>query len=148
MAIDKIVTDATLTAVLQISDQARDQAQALLQLSDQSRDARPTAELQAEIAKQQKHLLTSISQLRGLHRTACISARETKALTSEARHEVDRLHLQLQNLYYEQRHLQGEISACELFECVSWSFVFFFLWFLPLSSQEYRKQNFIETHNS
>ena len=118
MSVDKIVNESTLVAVLQISDQARDQAHTLLRLTDQARDGRPSAELQAEIAKQQKHLFTSISQLRGLHRTACISARETKTSTSEARQEVDRLHLQLQNLYYEQRHLQGEISACESYEYV------------------------------
>ncbi|PNY24040.1 THOC5 family protein, partial [Tolypocladium capitatum] len=116
MSVDKIVNESTLVTVLQISDQARDQAHALLRLTNQARDGRPSAELQAEIAKQQKHLFTSISQLRGHHRTACISARETKALTSEARQEVDRLHLQLQNLYYEQRHLQGEISACESYD--------------------------------
>ncbi|KJZ77862.1 hypothetical protein HIM_02499 [Hirsutella minnesotensis 3608] len=116
MSVDKIVTESTLSAVLQISDQARDQAQALLRLVDRAREGRPSAELQAEIAKQQKHLLTSISYLRGLHRTACISARDTKSRTSEARQEVDRLHLQLQNLYYEQHHLQGEISACESYD--------------------------------
>ncbi|KUI56522.1 hypothetical protein VP1G_03865 [Cytospora mali] len=38
------------------------------------------------------------------------------AITAEARQEVDVLHLQLQNLYYEQRHLQGEIAACESFD--------------------------------
>merc|ERR1711977_653594 len=40
----------------------------------------------------------------------------TQALTAEARQEVGKLHLQLQNLYYEQRHLQGEIAACESFD--------------------------------
>ncbi|KAK5990930.1 THO complex subunit tho5 [Cladobotryum mycophilum] len=116
MAVEKIVTEPALVAVLQISDQARDQAHALLQLADQASDGRATADTQAEIAKQQKHLFTNISHLRGLHRTACLSARETKAHTAEARQEVDRLHLQLQNLYYEQRHLQGEISACESYD--------------------------------
>ncbi|KAJ6445843.1 THO complex, subunit 5 [Purpureocillium lavendulum] len=117
MAVDKIVSEATLTAVLQTSDQARDQADALLLLTDQqARDGRPSAELLAEIAKQQKQLFTSISHLRGLHRAACVAARETKALTSEGRQEVDHLHLQLQNLYYEQRHLQGEIAACESYD--------------------------------
>jgi len=41
--------------------------------------------------------------------------REAKDATSESRREVDRLHLQLQNLYYEQRHLRGEITACRDF---------------------------------
>lgn len=118
MAIDKIVSEPSLVAVLRTSDQARDQAHALLQLTDDASDNRLSAEVQAEIAKQQKNLFTSISHLRGLHRNASISARETKAQTAEARQEVDRLHLQLQNLYYEQRHLQGEIAACESYEYV------------------------------
>ncbi|RDA85774.1 hypothetical protein CP532_6318 [Ophiocordyceps camponoti-leonardi (nom. inval.)] len=113
---EHVVSEPSLLSVLQVSDQARDQAQALLRLTDQMRDGRPSAEVQAEIAKQQRNLLSSIAQLRGLHRAACMAARETKSLTSEARQEVDRLHLQLQNLYYEQQHLQGEILACESFD--------------------------------
>ncbi|KAG6014978.1 hypothetical protein E4U43_005928 [Claviceps pusilla] len=116
MTLETIVSEPGLVAVLQISDQARDQAHTLLRLTDDAIDSSPSAEMQAEIAKQQKHLFTSISHLRGLHRNACISARETKAQTAEARQEVDRLHLQLQNLYYEQRHLQGEIAACESYD--------------------------------
>ncbi|KAG6019626.1 hypothetical protein E4U19_001862 [Claviceps sp. Clav32 group G5] len=116
MSLDAIVSEPGLVAVLQISDQARDQAQALLRLTDEATDSPLSAETQAELAKQQKHLFTSISHLRGLHRNACISARETKTQTAEARQEVDRLHLQLQNLYYEQRHLQGEIVACESYD--------------------------------
>ncbi|KAK2682939.1 hypothetical protein RAB80_000885 [Fusarium oxysporum f. sp. vasinfectum] len=57
-----------------------------------------------------------MAHLKGLHRNVCFSARETKSQTAESRQEVDRLHLQLQNLYYEQRHLQGEITACESYE--------------------------------
>ncbi|KAM0564117.1 hypothetical protein ACHAPJ_000326 [Fusarium lateritium] len=117
MAIDKLVTEPSLLAVLQISGQARDQASALLNLAEQAYSEGPaSAEAQAETAKQQKLLFTSISHLRGLHRNACFSARETKAETAESRQEVDRLHLQLQNLYYEQRHLQGEITACESYD--------------------------------
>ncbi|KAJ4272078.1 hypothetical protein NW762_000788 [Fusarium torreyae] len=120
MAIDRLVTEPSLLAVLQISGQARDQASALLNLAEQAYSEGPaSAEAQAEIAKQQKLLFTSISHLRGLHRNACFSARETKAETAESRQEVDRLHLQLQNLYYEQRHLQGEITACESYESAS-----------------------------
>lgn len=119
MTVDSIVTDPSLVAVLQISDQARNQAHALLQLTDNAIQDGASPDQQAEIAKHQKYLLTNISQLRGLHRCACLAARETKAQTAERRQEVDRLHLQLQNLYYEQRHLQGEISACESYEYVS-----------------------------
>lgn len=117
MTVDKMISDPSLVAVLQVSDQARDQAYDLLQLVAQGR-ARATPENHVEIAKQQKHILTSISHLRGLHRNASFAARDTKTQTAERRQEVDRLHLQLQNLYYEQRHLQGEIVACESYEYV------------------------------
>ncbi|KAF5017748.1 hypothetical protein F66182_10296 [Fusarium sp. NRRL 66182] len=117
MAIDKLVTEPSLNTVIQISDQARDQASALINLAEQAYSEGPaSAEAQAEIARQQKLLFTCLSQLRGLHRNACFSARETKAQTAESRQEVDRLHLQLQNLFYEQRHLQGEITACESYD--------------------------------
>lgn len=119
MTVDSIVTDPSLVAVLQISDQARDQAHSLLQMTDMANQQGVSADKQAEIGKLQKRLLTNISQLRGLHRCACLAARETKTQTAERRQEVDRLHLQLQNLYYEQRHLQGEINACESYEYVN-----------------------------
>jgi THO complex subunit 5 len=117
MAIDKLVTEPGLASVLQISDQSRDQANTLVKLVDQIDVSSPATQAQkAEIAKQQTLLFTNIAHLRGLHRQACLAARDTKASTAEARQEVDRLHLQLQNLYYEQRHLQGEIAACVGYE--------------------------------
>ncbi|KZL87952.1 fms interacting, partial [Colletotrichum incanum] len=120
MAVNDLVSDKKLGAVLQTSGYAQDQALKLLQLlSDIARaeEASVTAEqLQATLSKEQKLLLTNISHLRGLHRSANFDARDTKAQTAEARHEVDRLHLQLQNLYYEQRHLEGEIEACESYD--------------------------------
>ena len=127
MALSGIVTDLRLDAVLQTSLQSRDQAASLVALL-QTADETPGAlnpEHEAELSKQQKLLLANISHLRGLHRAAHLSARETKAQTSEARQELDRLHLQLQNLYYEQRHLQGEISDCETYE-----YVFYCPWVL------------------
>ncbi|KAH8179744.1 fms-interacting protein [Sarocladium implicatum] len=117
MAIDKTVTEPGLADVLQISDQSRDEATTLIRLIQEATAnpgaAGPDTDRAIELDKHEKLLLTNIAQLRGLHRAACFSARETKATTAEARQEVDRLHLQLQNLYYEQRHLQGEIEACE-----------------------------------
>ncbi|OTA69174.1 hypothetical protein K449DRAFT_428594 [Hypoxylon sp. EC38] len=119
MAIDEIVTDSNLSMVLDASRDTRVQA---LSLVDQIAAAGPiesaSPEAQQETSKQQKLLITNLAQLRGLHRAAYFGARQTKSQTSEARQEVDRLHLQLQNLYYEQRHLQGEISACESYESV------------------------------
>jgi THO complex subunit 5 len=69
-------------------------------------------------SRKQKQLNAYMTQLKGLHRAAVMSAREAKESTSEARRAVDRLHLQLQNLYYEQRHLRGEITACRDFPYV------------------------------
>ncbi|KAI3329443.1 hypothetical protein HD806DRAFT_483041 [Xylariaceae sp. AK1471] len=119
MAVDEIVTDPELTTVLAASRDTRVQA---LSLVDQIAAAGPidaaSTEAQLETSKQQKLLITNLAQLRGLHRAANFAARQTKAQTSEARQEVDRLHLQLQNLYYEQRHLQGEIASCESYESV------------------------------
>jgi THO complex subunit 5 len=119
MTVDEIVADPELATVLAASRDTRVQA---LNLVDQIAAAGPTdtasTEAQLETSKQQKLLITNLAQLRGLHRAANFAARQTKAQTSEARQEVDRLHLQLQNLYYEQRHLQGEIAACESYESV------------------------------
>ncbi|KAK3309567.1 Fms-interacting protein-domain-containing protein [Chaetomium strumarium] len=120
MTIDTHITDAALASVLETSRAAREQAQTLVDLVDRATAANANGPLPAdaltELSKQQKLLNTTLAQLRGLHRAAHFRARETKSLTAEARHEVDVLHLQLQNLYYEQRHLEGEIAACEGFE--------------------------------
>jgi THO complex subunit 5 len=119
MAVENIITDPALCNALEASVQTREQAISLLDLvSSHTPTSPPSQELQIQISKQQKLLVTYLAQLRGLHRDAHVGARETKALTAEARQEVDKLHLQLQNLYYEQRHLQGEISACDSYEQV------------------------------
>jgi THO complex subunit 5 len=119
MAVDDIVTDPSLKVALETSRQTREQAIALLDLVSDAPSTSPALDFQLQVSKQQKLLLTYLAQLRGLHRDAHVGARETKALTAEARQEVDKLHLQLQNLYYEQRHLQGEITACESYEYVT-----------------------------
>lgn len=122
MAADGSITDPLLVTVLDTSRAAREQAVVLIDRIQEALDAAGNGplslEAQAEISKQQKLLNTNIAQLRGLHRSAHFKARETKGQTAEVRHEVDVLHLQLQNLYYEQRHLEGEIAACESFELV------------------------------
>ena len=119
MAVAEIVAEPSLVMVIQISTHAREQAATLADLISQAAEQDPiTPELEAEISRQQKLLFTNISHLRGLQRAANLSARDTKAQTADAKQEVDRLQLQLQNLYYEQRHLEGEISACESYECV------------------------------
>ncbi|KAM7196146.1 putative THOC5 family protein [Naviculisporaceae sp. PSN 640] len=118
MPVDEHISDPSLRSVLEISNAAREQAVSLLNeiSATLSGGAAPSPATLAELTKQQKILNTNLAQLRGLHRSANFRARETKGTTAEARHEVDVLHLQLQNLYYEQHHLEGEISACEGFE--------------------------------
>lgn len=113
MAVEDVVTDPSLQQVLAASKEARDQALALLDLvSNASSNGLPPSEAVLAISSQQKILYGHLAQLRGLHRQATLGARDTKIETAEARQEVDKLHLHLQNLYYEQRHLEGEIAAC------------------------------------
>ncbi|KUJ22418.1 uncharacterized protein LY89DRAFT_728566 [Mollisia scopiformis] len=116
MAIQEIVSDPELRIALETSAQTREQALDLLDQISKHPSTSRSAELQRQISRQQKTLQTHLGQLRGLHRDAHVGARQTKALTTEARQQVDKLHLQLQNLYYEQRHLQGEITACESYD--------------------------------
>lgn len=121
MAIDNIVSEPSLGAVLQTANDARDEAVGLVDLLAsvlQTKDGSLTPEVHGDVLKKQKQMFTNIAQLRGLHRAANLNARDTKSVTAEARHEVDRLHLQLENLFYEQRHLRNEILACESYEYV------------------------------
>jgi THO complex subunit 5 len=67
------------------------------------------------ISRAQKPLFVQLSLLRSQNRQLAHLARNTKARTSTSRAEVDTLHLSLQNLYYESRHLAGEIAACECY---------------------------------
>lgn len=76
----------------------------------------PSVEVQLDLSKQQRLLYSYLGRLRELNRNAILKVRNTKQTTAEARQEIDRLHLQLQNLYYEERHLRGEIAACESYE--------------------------------
>ncbi|KAK5123949.1 hypothetical protein LTR85_002146 [Meristemomyces frigidus] len=121
MARDDLITDPALLSVLQSAAQARQQSLAILDLLEEyhARDqsASPSDETaldqQLALSKQQKVLNAHLAQLRGLNRKAILGVRATKQETGEARQEIDSLHLQLQNLYYEQRHLRGEIAGCE-----------------------------------
>jgi hypothetical protein len=114
MTIDASINDPTLLPLLEVSHAALSQAQKILDwLESNTASSPPTLEAQLRLSKQQKLLHAYLAKLRGLHRHAALDARATKQETAEARTEVDRLLLQLQNLYYEQRHLIGEIDACE-----------------------------------
>lgn len=116
-----IVTDPYLQSVLDISTNTRQQCMNLIDLAEANAIAASqtqSLEVQLERSKQQKLLYSYVAQLRGLNRNAIIKVRDTKQTTAEARQEIDRLHLQLQNLYYEERHLRGEIMACDSYEYI------------------------------
>ena len=115
----KIVTDYYLQSVLDTSTNTRQQCMKLFDLAEAnavSGTQKLPREIELELSKQQKLLYSYLAQLRGQNRNAINKVRETKQTTAEARQEIDRLHLQLQNLYYEERHLRGEISACDSYE--------------------------------
>jgi THO complex subunit 5 len=119
MAIEDLISDSTLQPLLETSRTTLNQTLAVLSwLEASSAAANPTLEQKLDLAEQQKTLYAYVAKLRGQHRQAAFGARATKQETAEARQEVDRLLLQLQNLYYEQRHLMGEIGACEGYEYV------------------------------
>ena len=123
MTVDSLITDPTLVPLLQTSQATLAQTQSIIQwLQGNATANAPTLEAQLDLAQQQKILHAYLTKLRGQHRSAAFNARATKQETADARQEVDRLLLQLQNLYYEQRHLMGEIGACESYEYVPWYF--------------------------
>lgn len=121
MTTDDIVQDPFLQSVLKSSTQARQKCMELIDLAERSaitssQDLPEDTKL--DLSRQQRVLNTELASLRDASRESIFEVRMTKQSTSEARQEVDRLHLQLQNLYYEERHLRGEISACESYEYV------------------------------
>ncbi|PGH01938.1 hypothetical protein AJ79_07769 [Helicocarpus griseus UAMH5409] len=117
MPVDDIVSDPSLLPVLKTSAETLSQCQNLLAMLDPSTLVSPPAQdMVLSISKQQKLVFSLLSHLRGLNRDAIFNVRATKQATAEARQEIDRLHLHLQNLYYEQRHLNGEIAACESYD--------------------------------
>lgn len=119
MGVSEIVTDPSLLPALQTSSETLAQCESLLSLVESvPSSTAPSEEALLAISKQQKLLFSLLARLRGLNRDAILGVRSTKQVTAEARQEIDRLHLLLQNLYYEQRHLSGEITACESYEYV------------------------------
>ncbi|KAF3482923.1 THOC5 family protein [Arthroderma uncinatum] len=118
MAVEQIVTDPALIPALETCSNTLGQAHQLIDLLEKSIQSPPSNPQDAlqDAYRQQRHVYSLLAQLRGLNREAILNVRSTKQSTAEARQEIDRLHLQLQNLYYEQRHLSGEIAACESYD--------------------------------
>jgi len=122
MTTEPPITDPLLLSVLSAATQARTQSLLILDLIDTyntSSTPTPTTTTTSsallDLSKHQKTLTALLTRTRRLDHSAILAARATKAETALARQEVDSLHLELQNLYYEQRHLRGEIAACEDF---------------------------------
>lgn len=118
MMASELVTDESIRAVLTAAIEARQQCLKIideleLQTTQSSTDY---DEEQESYFRMRKQMNARLAKLRGLNRTAVLGVRNTKQETTEARQEIDSLHLQLQNLYYEQRHLRDEIAACEFYE--------------------------------
>ncbi|KAL9133823.1 MAG: hypothetical protein Q9175_004998 [Cornicularia normoerica] len=116
-----IVTDPYLQSVLATSLHTREQCMNLINLVEANANAiaasqTHSSQVQLDVSKQQSLLYSHLGHLRELDRNAILKVRNTKQTTAEARQEVDRLHLQLQNLYYEERHLRGEIAACDAYD--------------------------------
>lgn len=104
-----------LLATLDSAVRTRQQGLEILNFLDQNRvteSVEQSQDVQLALSKQQKVLTTRLAKLRGLHRQVVFDVRDTKQVTAEAKSEIDSLHLQLQNLFYEQTHLRGEIAAC------------------------------------
>ena len=102
-----LLTSPNLQSLLAASNATKSEVLSLL--SDPAAPAKPPTK--ASNARQ-----TQLSTPRGQHRKTMIEVRDTKAETASARAEVDKLHLQLQNLLYERAHLRSEILACESYE--------------------------------
>lgn len=116
MTIEALITDPLLRPLLSSSQATIAQTQSIITWLSENHSDQPSQDAQLDLSRQQKVLSAHLAKLRGQNRRAAYGARETKQETAEARQEVDRLLLQLQNLYYEQRHLMGEIGACEGYE--------------------------------
>ncbi|KAF1982353.1 hypothetical protein K402DRAFT_384746 [Aulographum hederae CBS 113979] len=108
------ITDATLMALYEHTDKLKDEAFTLLHLMETS-DAL-TPDLETDASLRLKQIQVELMKMRPLHRDMMEAVRKTKEETAKARDEVDGLHLQKQNLEYEQNHLKTEIAACENFD--------------------------------
>ncbi|KAL8808299.1 MAG: hypothetical protein Q9182_000119 [Xanthomendoza sp. 2 TL-2023] len=111
MTSDNIVQDSFLLSVLAASTHAREQCMQLIDLAEQSAVASTQTlppETKLHLSTQQRQLNADLASLRLSSRDSILEVRTTKQDTAEARQEIDRLHLHLQNLYYEERHLRAE----------------------------------------
>lgn len=111
--------DPIITETLALSDSLRLACHSLLDLLESTTKSSTSQEIDVETRTQRarhvKRLEAMLTQLKALHRAAFVATRESKERTARMRSEVDRLNLGLQNLWYESRHLRGEIVGCKDF---------------------------------
>lgn len=84
----------------------------LRQLSLKIIDLVESPDATTDVTEVQTLLMTKLVQLRAANRVTWQSSRLAKLKTSEAKAGIDRANLELQGLYYEQRHLKNEIKSC------------------------------------
>lgn len=110
-----LVTDLFLLRILSDSTKTLQSALHLLSLHPSSVSPNSDDPSTQAILHGQKKVHANLARLRGQNRKLAQWLRQQKALTSASRSEIDTLHLSLQNLYYESRHLLGEIRTCTEF---------------------------------
>lgn len=66
-----------------------------------------------QVVTLQKQLSTGLIYLRSLYWDAQVLVNEYKDMTSASRQESDAFLLNMQNIYYQHRHLRSEIDQCE-----------------------------------
>ncbi|BFZ62706.1 hypothetical protein YB2330_003816 [Saitoella coloradoensis] len=99
-----ILKDSSLIEFLELTQELRSLCHRVL--SSPSSDA-------TQQARDRRTAMTFLTRLRQLNRSAQLQSRAAKQTTAEAKHELDRAHLGLQNLYYEHQHFLSEIAQCE-----------------------------------
>ena len=88
---------------------------AIVELSEQLKAAQQSGAATVSLISASVPLF---ARLRALVREGSLDSRQRKETALEARKEVDAANLALQNLQYEQAHLEREIRACQNYECV------------------------------
>lgn len=123
MTTGKIETDPmniAVRAVRETADRTREHVFEMLKMKEDAEND-PNVDVAAvnlELARKTKVLHAHLAKLRGLHRNLILNMRKEKQKTADARQEVDKLHLELQNLKYEENHLKKSITVYENFELV------------------------------
>lgn len=113
---ESLAQDPWLRSILELSARTKDLCTQTAELLAVDARGESSAEAAQKQAKLIKTVRAQLSQIRGAHREVALSSRRTKQVTADAKVEVDKLHLSLSNLSYEERHLREEIMNCESYE--------------------------------